>query len=590
MRPSFYAEKVDTFNFNKSLSLLKKTLAGFFLLFLICACAREPLSLHAEFTPLGIEVSGLPARTSLALYNEAGRLILSYPPLAGPDALLVFPWEPGKTYVLVARGKRLALKAPKRRPLATVAVMAPLGAPEKRFLLFPDDTLKEKFLVSSKDSCAEIGLLVTAYHPRLSLKIAEDKATLSQGERRLFRKRLCFEGKKSITLLLEAKKARAVFSFTRKYVPLKGKIDLLSWHLPTDESGLSLRYRREGLIVLPNPLFQDLAYRLGIKEKGYSRYLPYAYQTIVIKNKSPIPVNLLLKAEFLDPRTGKRALGFYPPAYGGGHVKEPVAFAYLPPHGTAQVVLPIYGEAKPGEYLFRLKVYPLGEEEPVLVKERLVGVTQGKPWLAASLLVIMACGLLFSLYVILGHRRLLKGFSMRELSLIALAGAVAFGLDFLGGTISNILYALLGPFNVLVGGLITEIIHYAVFVAVFLLVPKPGFATLTALIHYLMGVVLYGGMRATDPFFLGARVLTTEALLFGFGCYKKPQSLRTVFALSVADALQTFSSLVLHMTFYRLFFPDWYLMLSIGIKGFLYTLFGAALGLKVGGYLKELER
>ncbi|WP_022852487.1 hypothetical protein [Thermodesulfatator atlanticus] len=588
MRSNAYAESIDTSA--KPLFLLKKTLAGFFFLFLICACARDPVSFRARFTPLGLEVSGLPPRTTLALYNEAGRLILSYPPLAGPDALLVFPWKPGKTYVLEARGNRLSLKAPATKPFATVSVMAPLGAPERRFLLFPDKTLREKFLVSSKDPCAEIGLLVTAYHPGLSLKIADEEDRLGEGERRLFRKRLCFEGEKPITLLLETKKARVFFSFTRKYVSLKGKIEIVAWHLPTDESGLSLRYRREGLIVLPNLLFQDLAYRLGIKEKGYSRYLPYAYQTLVLKNKSPIPVNLLLKAEFLDPRTGKSALGFYPPAYGDGHVKEPVAFAYLAPYGTAKVVLPIYGEAKPGEYLFRIKVYPLGEKDPVLVEERLVGVTQGKPWLAASLLVIMACGLLFSLYVILGHRRLLKGFSMRELSLMALAGAVAFGLDFLGGTISNILYALLGPFNVLVGGLITEIIHYAVFTAIFVLVPKPGFATLTALIHYLMGVVLYGGMRATDPFFLGAKVLVLEAALFLFLCYKKPQGLRTVIALSVADAVQTFSSLVLHMTFYRLFFPDWYLVLSIGIKGFLYTLFGAALGLKIGGYLKELER
>jgi hypothetical protein len=297
----------------------------------------------------------------------------------------------------------------------------------------------------------------------------------------------------------------------------------------------------------------------------------------VLENESPVPVNLLVKAHFLDVKTGRQVEGFYPPQFfSSGHMKEPVALTYLPPKGRARVVLPVYAEVPSGEYLARVEIYPLGGREPVLIKERRIGVTRGKPWLAAGLLVIMGSGLLFSLGLLFGHRHLLKRFRTRELCLISLSGAVAFGLDFLGGLLSNILYALLGPFNVLVGGLITEVIHYAVFTAIFVLVPKPGFATLSCLLHYLMGLLLYGGIRATDPFFVGSRILTLEALLLLFAVYRKPISWRTVLALSLADALQTLSSLILHMTFYRLFFPVWYLWLSILVKGFLYTLFGTA--------------
>jgi len=167
---------------------------------------------------------------------------------------------------------------------------------------------------------------------------------------------------------------------------------------------------------------------------------------------------------------------------------------------------------------------------------------------------------------------------------------VAFGLDFLGGLLSNILYALLGPFNILVGGLVTEVIHYTVFTAVFLLVPRPGFAILSGLLHYLMGLVLFGGLRATDPFFLGSRLLVLEAFLCLFRTHSRPSGWRTPVALSLADALNTLASLIIHMTFYRLFFPGWYLWLSIVVKGFFYTLIGARIGVRLGRTLLAAER
>ena len=254
-------------------------------------------------------------------------------------------------------------------------------------------------------------------------------------------------------------------------------------------------------------------------------------------------------------------------------------------------MLPIYvKEVPPGEYLARVAVYPLGEERPVLTETRRFGVSRGKPWLAAGLLAILLCGGLYSMAILGLLKPLLSGFGLRALTLVSLAGAVAFGLDFLGGLLSNILYALLGPFNILVGGLITEVVHYAVFTAVFVLIPRPGFATLSGLLHYLMGTVLFGGLRATDPFFVGFRLLTLETFLLLFRAYRRPSGGRTVLALGLADALNTLASLILHMTFYRLFFPVWYLWLSILVKGFLYTLFGAFLGARIGRHLRDMER
>lgn len=561
------------------------------------ACRKTPKSPpKVVFAPMGLEISGLPEKTPVKLYDASGKLLLAYPPLPSRDLLLIFPWQPRETYYLVAKGFSLRLQSPNSRPLAEIEVFAPLGSPGRRFLIFETDPLKpEEFVILSKDPCPEIGFLITSFVSELPVHIPPlEKNLVLSGEfdRYFFHHRICLAPEVPHRIPLITGKRRLSLTFKRMVFDLKGKVKLVSWRMPTEESGYTLRYRREGLLVVPNPLFERLGYLLGIKSQGFSRYAPFAYQTLVLKNFTGAPLNLLVKADFLAPETGKPVPGFYPPRFGMiGHFKKPLALVYLPPHGNARVVLPIYMEGvSPGEYVARVEVYPLGEEKPLFVKERQIGVTRGSPRLATGLLIILTTGLLYSGAIFLALRRLLSGFNLRELSLVALAGAVAFGLDFLGGLLSNILYAFLGPFNILVGGLVTEVVHYAVFTAVLAMVPKPGFATLSGLLHYLMGLTLFGGLRATDPFFLGARLFVLEACLFLFRGYHRPWSGRTILALGIADAINTLSSLVLHMTFYRLFFPGWYLWLSLLVKGFLYTLIGAWIGARMGKHLLGMER
>ena len=556
---------------------------------------------RAAFVPLGLEVSGLLENTPVELYKASGKPVLLYPPLASSNVLLIFPWRPGAEYLLKAGGTALHLRAPERRPLAEVEVFAPLGSPGRRFYLYPGRPPEKPrhFVLPSRESCPEVGFLVTSYRPKLFVSLKEPsgreilrRKLSGEFDRVLLRRRLCLPEKTPRRFVLSAGNARLELAFERRELDLRGKVRLVSWRLPTEESGLSLRYRREGLLAVPNPLFERLGYALGIKARGFSRYEPFAFETLVLENLSGVPLNLIVRADFLDPESRKPVPGFYPPRFGmSGHVRKPLALIYLPPHGKARAVLPIYvKEVPPGEYLARVTVYPLGEEIPVLREARRFGVSRGKPWLAAGLLVILLCGGLYSVAVLGLLKPLLSGFGLRALALVSLAGAVAFGLDFLGGLLSNVLYALLGPFNILVGGLITEVVHYAVFTAVLVLVPRPGFATLSGLLHYLMGTVLFGGLRATDPFFVGFRLLTLEAFLLLFRAYRRPSGGRTVLALGLADALNTLASLILHMTFYRLFFPVWYLWLSILVKGFLYTLFGAFLGARVGRHLRGMER
>ncbi|MBX6422949.1 hypothetical protein [Thermosulfurimonas sp. F29] len=567
-----------------------------FLLF-ITGCERSPLKPRVIFGPLGLEVYGVPEGTRAELLSANGTILLRYPPLPTENLLLIHPWTPGATYVLRLNGKTFPLRAPKSRVLAELEVFAPLGSPGRRYILYRDGTLSPvnvsdtRLVLFSPNRYPEIGLLITGYAPRLTVELSGRKIELS-GEcaRRLFRLRPDLS-RSPQKLILKINGHALEFRLERRFFDPARRVHLLAWHIPTEESGLRVRHRREGLLALPNPLFERLGYLLGLKNRGFSRYEPFAYQTVWLQNESDIPLNLVVETEFTD-LSGRKVKGFYPPRWGsGGHVKKPLALVYLPPRGRARAVLPVYvRDVPPGEYRVRVKVRVLGEKHPFLVRERRIGVTRGSTALAAGLLLIMGSGLAFTLVLIFRLRALLAAFSLRELSLVALSGAVAFGLDFLGGLASTVLYAILGPFNILVGGLITEVVHYLVFTAVFILVPKPGFATLSGLLHYLMGTILFGGLRATDPFFLGARLLALETALLLFRAYGNPSGTRTAVALAFADAANTLSSLVLHMAFYRLFFPGWYLWLSVTVKGFLYTLMGSLLGLRLGRTLREIER
>ena len=582
--------------------LFQKISPWLLLILFLGGCKKDPPQPEVIFSPLGLEVYNSAPKNSLKLRDSRGKLLLSYPALSSPNVLMIYPWKTGSFYQLKVGKKSFRIQAPLKRPLAEIEVFAPLGSPGERIFLAPGKTLFRPLTVFSARDCFEVGFLITSFVPSLSIREEgplsgpEPRVLLGEMDRILMRKTLCLPGGEKqgfpLEFLAPEGRGKISFSFRREFFDISQKISLKAWELPTDEYGLRLKVQKEGLLVLPNPFFEKLGYLLGLKNRGYSRYEPFAFESITLKNQSPVPVNLLLKADFLDPASRKPLREFYPPRFGmRGHYRKPLAFLFLPPFGEGKALLPIYAEGvKPGQYLARISVYLWGEKTPFLVKERLLGVTQGKTYLISGLILVLCGGMGYSLFILLRLKGLLHKFSLRELSLIALTGAVSFGLDFLGGVVSNILHLLLGPFNILAGGLITEIVHYTVFTAVFVLVPKPGFATLSGLLHYLMGLFLFGGVRATDPFFLGFSLLTLEAFLILFRSYQKPASLRTVWALSLADAINTVSSLILHMTFYRLFFPTWYLGLSVGIKGFLYTFGGCLLGLRVGKYLRKIER
>ncbi len=555
-------------------------------------CLRETRVERVLFTPLGIELYGLTERSEVKLFDSEGRLLLHYPPLPTENLMLIFRWEPKEVYRLKVEDKTLLLKTPEKRIIAEVLVLAPVGSPGKRSFVYPGEGLEEDLFLASRAKCPEVAITVTSFKEDLRVEFPDPfnaKRLLKKYQRSFVKAPLCLTEKRTVVIKVGDEEVK--LNFFRKDLDLTKELKLISWRLPTDESGFSARYRKEGLLAVPNPALQKFLYIVGVKEKGTSSFEPFAYQTTVIRNDSEVPLVLLLETRFFD-LSGREVEGFYPKRFSKkGAFRRPVSVVYAPPRADVKAVMPIYiNDVAPGEYLVELKVSIFGEKKEIFRKTKKIGVTKGSWGWGVALLVILATGLAYFVFFSTNLSRILRKFDTRELSLISLAGSLSFALDFLGGTLSNILYAFLGPFNVLVGGLVTEVVHYGVFCAIFFLIPKPGFVTLSGILHYLMSVVIFGGLKITDPFFVGARLFFTETSLLFFRCYGNSlRERRTALALSVADALNTASSLLLHTVFYRLYFPFWYIVLSVTVKGFFYTFLGAVFGIKIGKRLTLVE-
>ncbi len=578
-----------------------RALSLIFLAALICSCSQKeaPTTVEARFEPLGLRVFGGPFREPLELYDSEGNLVLAYPPLAAREVLMIFPWQPERDYRLRLGKTSLALKAPAKRPLLKVTVFSPLGQRPQEYFL-PGE-LPERFLLAGPDRDFEVAILLESLSLRPVVAHIDGEEIRLEGEfsRSFVRRRIHFApevGKIHLSFEIRSPffyQRSLIFSY--RPLSLKGAVEVVSWDVPTDAYGFIEGHRERNTLVAPVPLWERLGYSLGIKAKGFSRFEPFAFQTLILKNHLDLPLTLLIQADFLDPKTRRPVAGFYPKQFGPtGGTKKIIAFVDLPPRGMSRAILPIYLDktVPPGEYLRRVTVTTLGQETPLLSLEAPLGVVRGSSFFTAALMVVIVVGVGYSLSLLFLLRRYLARFNLRSLVLISLMGAVGFGLDFLGGLISNVLYGLLGPFNILVGGLITETTHYLVLSAIIYLLPFPGTVTLAGLITYLMGGVLMGGFGVTDAVFVGSRLAYQEGFLLTFGVTRgsQPRRLPLALSLSLADAFSTASSLVLHATFYRLFFPLWYVALAVVVKGFLYTFLGVLWGIPFGRVLRRVER
>ncbi len=568
--------------------------------FLISGCQKTPKEVHFQFEPLGIRVIGRLFGNGISLYKNSGKLILTYPPM-GDDVLLIFKWKPNKRYIVKIGNKKFFIKTPNKRPIAKLEVTVPIGQIPQDFFI-PYKLPKKDFTFIGKPGTYKIGILLENLKTKpLLFSIGHQKNKLV-GEFTNFFKTydLNFKEinqKKTIDIYLPQLKKRIKLCFLLKETNKKHYIKLISWRLPTDAFGIVEGTRLEDTIVLPSPLWFKISYLFGLKDVGFSRFDPIAFQALEIKNCLSTPLSLLIQADFLDEHTRRPVPGLYPKQFGPtGGTKKVITFLQLPANKTSLAVLPIYvaPNVAPGEYLIKVKIHPFGYPNISETFTKKMGILRGSSFITIFLFLIIIISISYWVFLAFNIKKWFLKFNLRALVLIALMGAVGFGLDFLGGMFSNILHALLGPFNILVGGLITEVCHYLILTSILCLIPRIGTVSLSGLITYLMSGIIFGGFGILDILFVGSRLAYQEGLLYLLGVTRKQDvehhKFSLMLSLAIADSLMTATVLILYAVFYRLFYPTWYIILAVIIKGFFYTLIGSRIGLMFGTRLIKMER
>ena len=158
----------------------------------------------------------------------------------------------------------------------------------------------------------------------------------------------------------------------------------------------------------------------------------------------------------------------------------------------------------------------------------------------------------------------------------------------------NLIRAVLGPFSVLLTGLINETLYYALLTALLIyisgdpenaevtnrkLVKGSGVILLVSAVRLLLGGVTFGLFTPMAIVYTGTSVLLLET---GFLCVRRRSLLTWAVVLGVCDALSVYVDFQLSILFYRLFYADWYIILRILIEGFVYTFIGVLLGGRLG--------
>ncbi len=562
----------------------------------------------------------------LKLFDSKKTLIMILKPFGRSTLHIRFPWNPGEHYSLLTDdGRSLGVTAPAEVAEFVLRVHAPLGQTPKEYYFrrpYPRHRPIKLFLPASPDSSVDLMLEVEKLSENGGLRFDltnnfEQISELDcQGDFTAKGARLMFEFDKKIwvsNIKINRFLPSQALIFTLKnndiQIPISlqiihqnmnaDSIQVKDWTLPTDEAGIYTEQHSEDQIVMPNLTWNRMASWFNIRPVEVNFFKAFTFQSISISNQTGQPISLLLKSEILDPIT-KRPIEFFSPpdVEATGGTRNIIGFTNILPNETKRSVLPIFvsPDTKAGSYLRRISITPMGSNKTLKVLEAPLSIVRSNHFYTAWTLGVGVLSFTWLIIVCMVYRRLVNSMGVRILVLLSLLGALQFSLAFISSIISSITFALLGPFNCLIGGLLSEVMVYLIITAILFLVPRVGAMTIAGLVSYIMGGIMFGSFGVTDILFTGSSIAFRELLLFLFGVTKfksrhvhLPRLLPLILALGLADAASTYTSLILHSVFYRLFFADWYFILQVGITGFVYTAFGVIMGQSLGKNLRKVH-
>ena len=373
------------------------------------------------------------------------------------------------------------------------------------------------------------------------------------------------------------------------------KLSITAIKMPTDETGTADPRQREDTIYYQRPLFS------WFRKQETDPYVPVTYQTIQLYNQGNDTIHVVVSSINRYIKSGKAIPFLAPPDAVNAGTDRSVSFASLPGNKLTIIPLPIYfhpQSAEVGKFEREIAVKIWGSDTTVLsaTQPLQVIVPNHHALFVSGLAVITSfIGLIILLRF---HRQFFLRFTTKQLIVIALFGTTIFVAIVVPSTLFlNLIRAILGPFSVLVTGLVNETLYYALLTALLIYINgnpddntagdqsnsqysgTGGVILLVSLVRLLLGAVTFGLFTPMTIIFTGTSILLLET---GFLIVRRRGLLAWAIVLGICDAIAVYVDFQLSILFYRLFFADWYILLRIIVEGFTYTFIGVLLGAKLG--------
>lgn len=380
---------------------------------------------------------------------------------------------------------------------------------------------------------------------------------------------------------------------------LRTQLQVGDLRFPVDREGASETQHLPDTLALPGPIWGGLGRLVGQHPTSLDPYTPVGHQAITLTNHLGHPLQVVALSEVVDPLTKEPSPGFQPRVFevtgGTGLI---TSLCYLPPGQATACLLPVYTlpDVSPGQYLRRVSIHLLGQDAPLAEVSAPLTVLREDSRALGTLMVVLPLTLLFLGLGWWHHKKWLATWTLEELALISLFSSLLFGVGLMTELSMSLAAALLGPLNVLVGGLLAEVLTHLLLTTLLCLIPRVGVITLVGVVQTLLRGAMTGQLSPVDPLFLTPVLLSRELALWAFGITRGGTRLvpnlvtltRLGLAFGLAGMVSAWTSLALHSAFYRLFFADWFVVLNMMV-GLTYPLPGIWWGMKLGMEMRRIR-
>ena len=623
-----------------------------FLLILFFACTQKiperELSWQISFFNLGTKVhftDRLPIQ-QVSAYNADGTRVaqISFPSEPRTIETLYFEWEEGETYrfeavLLSGQVDVKMVEAPKTYSRGSLDIAIPYGTANSLTLTDSKQNQQKKLIPIGSDMTATIvvtnGNAPSSFSLELCIPTTFQVSRIPDNWEKITKdEQICFSTTGSLSVASEVWFHELAITtpdvsidspiqndtyditgfilFTTsdgetweqqtivqvKIVPISEivkQLSITSIDMPTDSDGNVDQRQSKDTIYHPRPLFNWFG------KEQVDPFEPITLQTVKLMNHGDETIHVVVSSINRDLNTGEAVSFLAPPDAVNAGTDRSISFASLKGGELTSISLPIYFQPHSvivGEYVRDITVKLWGSDTTIINEKRPLHiiVPNRHALFVSGFAIISSC---IGLLVLLGfHRQFFVRFTTKQLIVIAIFGTTIFVTVVVPSTLFlNLITAFLGPFSVILTGLVNETVYYALLTALLFYIygapgrkssqeigntqetTKGGVILLVSAVRLLLGAVTFGLFTPMTIIYTGTSVLLLET---GFMLVRRRGLFTLAIVLAICDAVAVYVDFQLSILFYRLFFADWYILLRILLEGFMYTFIGVLLGAQLG--------